>query len=559
MWEERISHVGLKAFRVVKGATEADVEVKAQLQLALWNDRWTRLQQGEATRNAKVMATMDIVHQKQQAVACTREAEARRAALARIILDGIEVDHQIDWEDLKDSSPFPEHQPERAEAALLPRQPLETDAEFVLELTFLDRVIPFLGRKKRDLCAARFGAAESDWQTKKRRWETESAQAESDFQNAIKEWKDRKSRFEEAQRAQHEEIVVRRQRYLESSESDLHDYWDMVLNASEYPDNFPKSWNCDYVSSTKTLIVDYELPNLSCIPTLKERKYVATRNDFHETFLPDSTVHRLYDDVIYQMCLRTIYELFQSDAANALDSLVFNGWVQAIDRSVGQEVRNCILSLQVGKLEFMDVNLSQVEPKACFKKFKGISAAKLADLTPVRPILHLSREDKRFILAYEVVDTIDNSTNLASMDWQDFENLIRELFEKEFSQNGGEVKITRASRDGGVDAVAFDPDPIRGGKIVIQAKRYTNVVGVSAVRDLYGTVMNEGATKGILVTTADYGQDSYEFAKDKPLTLLSGSELLYLLQKHGHKARIDLAEAKKVAVERERVQRAGSF
>jgi restriction system protein len=64
-----------------------------------------------------------------------------------------------------------------------------------------------------------------------------------------------------------------------------------------------------------------------------------------------------------------------------------------------------------------------------------------------------------------------------------------------FSRSGGEVKVTRASRDGGVDAIAFDPDPIRGGKIVIQAKRYTNTVEVSAVRDLYGTVVNEGAIK----------------------------------------------------------------
>ena len=77
------------------------------------------------------------------------------------------------------------------------------------------------------------------------------------------------------------------------------------------------------------------------------------------------------------------------------------------------------------------------------------------------------------------------------------------------------VKITQASRDGGVDAIAFDPDPIRGGKIVIQAKRYTNVVSVSAVRDLYGTVVNEGATKGILVTTSGYGHDAYDFAKGK--------------------------------------------
>ena len=91
------------------------------------------------------------------------------------------------------------------------------------------------------------------------------------------------------------------------------------------------------------------------------------------------------------------------------------------------------------------------------------------------------------------------------MDWLDFENLVRELFEAEFAVSGGEVKVTQASADKGVDAVAFDPDPIRGGKIVIQAKRYTNTVGVSAVRDLYGTLMNEGANKGILVTTSDYG------------------------------------------------------
>ena len=138
------------------------------------------------------------------------------------------------------------------------------------------------------------------------------------------------------------------------------------------------------------------------------------------------------------------------------------------------------------------------------------------------------------------------------MDWEDFEHLIRQVFEKEFSSEGGEVKITQASRDGGVDAVVFDPDPIRGGKIIIQAKRYTNTVGVSAVRDLYGTILNEGANKGILVTTANYGPDAYEFAKDKPITLLSGNELLYLLQKHGHKARIDLVEARLLAAERER-------
>ena len=59
--------------------------------------------------------------------------------------------------------------------------------------------------------------------------------------------------------------------------------------------------------------------------------------------------------------------------------------------------------------------------------------------------------------------------------------------------------------------------------------------------------MNEGATKGVLVTTSDFGPDAYGFAKDKPLALLNGGNLLHMLQKHGHKVRIDIQEARRAA------------
>ena len=252
----------------------------------------------------------------------------------------------------------------------------------------------------------------------------------------------------------------------------------------------------------------------------------------------------MFDATMYKITLRTIHEVFEADKANAIEFVSFNGWVNAINRANGKRENNCILSIQAKKAEFIEVDLEHVDPKTCFKNFKGVGSSKLSGLTPIQPILQINRTDKRFVNHYEVASGMDSSTNLASMDWEDFEHLIREVFANEFNSNGGEVKVTQASKDGGVDAIAFDPDPIRGGKIVIQAKRYTNTVGVAAVRDLYGTVMNEGATKGILVTTADYGPDAYEFAKGKPLTLMNGANLLYLLDKHGHKARIDIREAK---------------
>jgi HJR/Mrr/RecB family endonuclease len=70
------------------------------------------------------------------------------------------------------------------------------------------------------------------------------------------------------------------------------------------------------------------------------------------------------------------------------------------------------------------------------------------------------------------------------------------------------------------------------GDVVIQAKRYKNTVGVSAVRDLFGTLQNEGASKGILVTTSGYGPASFEFARNKPIEFIDGANLLYLLETH---------------------------
>ena len=126
-----------------------------------------------------------------------------------------------------------------------------------------------------------------------------------------------------------------------------------------------------------------------------------------------------------------------------------------------------MMSVQAPRDDFPALNLAEVDPKACFRSLKGVSAAKLATITPVQPILRLDTGDRRFVESRAITGSMSPESNLAGMDWEDFEHLVRELFEQEFVAEGGEVKVTQASRDGGVDAIAFDPDPIRGGKYVI--------------------------------------------------------------------------------------------
>src|SRR5690606_31607292 len=171
--------------------------------------------------------------------------------------------------------------------------------------------------------------------------------------------------------------------------------------------------------------------------------------------------------------------IFKNDKDDSIKNLFINGTVSIKDKSTGKQVQSCILSLSIPKIEFINFDLNHIDLFQAFKRLKGISAPNFSESIPVRPIMTINKEDRRFVDGREVMQHLDERTNLASMDCEDFEHFIRELFERELSSSGGEVKITQAGRDGGIDAVACDPDPIKGGKIVIQSKRYTTVVGVS--------------------------------------------------------------------------------
>jgi restriction system protein len=201
------------------------------------------------------------------------------------------------------------------------------------------------------------------------------------------------------------------------------------------------------------------------------------------------------------------------------------------------------------KSEIQKLQPGKLDAKACFRHLAGISTPNVTNAAPIRPIFVMDMNDERIVPNKDVAGGLEAESNLATMPWDDFEHLVRQLFEWMFTNDGVEVKVTRASRDRGVDAIMFDPDPVRGGKYVLQAKRYTRTVDVAAVRDLYGTIVNEGANRGILVTTATFGPDAYEFAKNKPISLIDGPNLIAHLRKHGRHYKIDLEEARRIEAE----------
>ncbi|MEL7597665.1 MAG: restriction endonuclease, partial [Clostridiaceae bacterium] len=239
----------------------------------------------------------------------------------------------------------------------------------------------------------------------------------------------------------------------------VENYFSLILSKIEIPLNYKKEYELKYDKDSKILILNYTLPNLKSIPNIKEYKYIKTDKKVKDISMSKKMLEELYEDTLYKISLSIIHQIFNADKEDVLSAISLNGIVNVLNKAIGKRENRYILSVQVEKEKFKDINLELVDPKICFKNLGGIACAKLSSITPIKPILTICKEDERFIDRKNVLDYLENTVNLAMIDWQDFEHLMAEFFEKEFKEGDTEVKVTRSSKDGGVDAVIFDSNP----------------------------------------------------------------------------------------------------
>jgi len=377
-------------------------------------------------------------------------------------------------------------------------------------------------------------------------------QAASRYQQALREyeeWGRARQRKIEVLRAEHENLVEKLNREVRQRNKEVDEletayrngegeaillHTTLILARSDYPKGFPRQCGVRYVPESRELVLNFELPKVDVVPKMSEFRYIKSRQELAEKPQKQAEIKELYQDIVSALALRTLHQVFKSDQGNYVQVVAFSGFIDAVDPATGKDIRPYLVSLRATKERFQELDLRRVDKRVCLRNLGAQVSPEPTELVAIKPVVEFDMVDKRFVEQKNILADLDSRPNLMELNPFEFEALVSDLFGK----LGLETKLTRSSRDGGVDAVAFDTRPVLGGKVVIQAKRYRDTVGVAAVRDLYGTMINEGANKGILVTTSGYGPDAFEFAKDKPIELISGGGLLALLEQVGVKARI---------------------
>lgn len=528
-----IQNSHLDKTRDIKAQGRAELKQKAQEQIDKWKEQEIRAKVADAKR--KAMADAESYWTEQAAA-----AKLAIEGIGAILTSSLRSSPVLDLNSYFDRSKFPDFdfstpRPTAPPAVVRPPEPRRTILQFL---------IPPLWRKKLQEHAAAIAQSDMDEGARQKRHNENLAQWEAKREEARQAHAFERKEFLATQERQNQHTEYFIEQYEAGGPGAIKGYLEEVFANVNYPDAFPVEHEIGFDADSSTAVLDISLPSQDRVPTTMDYKFKKTTRTGQSVEMKPKDHAALYDAAIKQAVLRTANTAIASTKPEAVSGVVVNGWVTYLDKATGIDKTSCIISVSTDRQKLGDINLERVDPTECIKSLKGLIAGPMSQVAPVQPIFQVDKEDSRFVESQEVLAEINATTNLAEIGWEEFEHLVRELFSKMFAEQGAEVRVTQASSDGGVDAIAFDPDPIRGGKFVIQAKRYTRVVPVSAVRDLYGTMIAEGASKGILVTTAHYGRDTREFVKDKPISLIDGSNLVYLLEKHGHKVRIDVDEAR---------------
>lgn len=114
---------------------------------------------------------------------------------------------------------------------------------------------------------------------------------------------------------------------------------------------------------------------------------------------------------------------------------------------------------------------------------------------------------------------------------REFEELVCEILDK----NGLIVKLTKQTCDGGKDIIVCENKLIGNILTYVECKKHRKdrPIAVNIVRELYGTVMADNATTGLLVTTSYFTKEAKAFTEKirNRMSLMDYDELFQVISK----------------------------
>jgi restriction system protein len=173
----------------------------------------------------------------------------------------------------------------------------------------------------------RFEQAHTRWSAAEQARTAALASAHQEHNKRVAEDQQACERHNRRLREEMDRLEARQQKAVEQ-------YLREVLKRLPFPDIFPRRADVAFNPEREQIVVQLQLPGTDVIPTAKAVRFVQGRRTSEDVARPKREIDALYRDVIAQVALLAVRDLFDADAA--VRDVAFNGHVDTINRATGQ-------------------------------------------------------------------------------------------------------------------------------------------------------------------------------------------------------------------------------
>jgi restriction system protein len=162
----------------------------------------------------------------------------------------------------------------------------------------------------------------------------------------------------------------------------VREYVGIVLANSVYPEHFEVEHEASFEPATAELSLKVVVPGPDNIPTIKAHKYTRASDEITTVPLSQKEFKGRYANVIHQVALRTIHEVFEADRRNLFQAISLEVGTDAKNPATGKQEYVPFVAVSASRDRFIEIDLSAVVPAATLEHLGAAVSKSPFDLAP---------------------------------------------------------------------------------------------------------------------------------------------------------------------------------
>jgi restriction system protein len=494
MYDCTISNQYLEVSKTLKSGCLKTLTERIHNQIFLWANQELKLRLGEA----KDQLVANSFRANEQAKETIRELE-------NVLRFTLTFDDKINWNGLYDTKVFQQFSFRDPPLLALPLKPAWT-------------FLPFVKTKWIRMCQIATDMHDSQVN----QYSTDRTTARSKYDAA-------KTEFIAAQANSNAVIKKFKEDYENGDTDAVLEYLNLVMERSEYPACLALTYEVEFVSKLRSAAIHIIAPDISKIPDSIGVKHSKVTGKSTAIPMKKKEHENLYRNIIRQISIRTLHEIFESDYAGNVDLCTVSIKANKVCTATGIDQEVELAAVKSKRKEFESIKLENIEIDSCFERLaiEGKSPVKLLKKHNLN-LIHIADDD------LELDVNASRPLPKRSDPWHEFRERVLELAAKMF--RGGILSAKNTDeKSRAYSFIVTDMDPIRGGQFLFRVAHPDHPIDLEFVESACSDQIKSLCAKSFLFTPITISAEISGFCRGKSVSLIDRKSLGILEEEYYRK------------------------